>query len=86
MRCEAEVHSRLDHLEAELQRLTADIAKLSIEVKLGGEGWRTALDALSAKHEQRRSLQAQLDSLRWVLTGEPARLASSRQPEIANSW
>jgi hypothetical protein len=86
VRCEAEVHSRLDHGEAELQRLTADITKLSLEVKLGGEGWRSALEALSAKYEQRRGLQAQLDSLRWVLTGEPTLRTGSRHPEVASSW
>jgi hypothetical protein len=75
MRCEAEVRARLQAGEMELQALGADISRLSLEVKVGGEGWRTALETLSARIERRRALQAQLDSLRWVLTPESSLLA-----------
>jgi hypothetical protein len=75
MRCEAEVHDRLYAAEAEQKFLAAEIARLSIEVKLGDEGWREALETLSARIERRRALQAQMDSLRWVLTSDAVRLA-----------
>jgi hypothetical protein len=66
------VHDRLSAGEVELQRLTADIARLTIEVKLGGDKWREAVDTLSACTERRRALVAQVDSLRWVLVGDSA--------------
>lgn len=75
MRCEAEVRAQLQAGEAELQYLGEDIRRLSIEVKVGGEDWRMSLETLSARIERRRALQAQLDSLRWVLTPEASRLA-----------
>ncbi len=70
MRCESEVHDRLDAGEIELQRLTADIARLTIEVKLGGDRWREAVDTLSACTARRRALLEQVNSLRWVLVGD----------------
>ncbi len=76
MRCEAEVHERLYSGEAELVRLAEEISRLSLEVKLGADGWRAALERLSETLQRRRALQAQLDSLRWVLTGDTERLAS----------
>ena len=76
MRCEAEVHERLYFEEAKLQRLAEDISRLSLEVKLGADGWRASLEKLSAALQERRALQAQLDSLRWVLTGDSEQLAS----------
>jgi hypothetical protein len=76
MRCEAEVHDRLYSGEADLARLAEEISRLSLEVKLGAEGWRAALEKLSETLQRRRALQAQLDSLRWVLTGDTERLAS----------
>jgi hypothetical protein len=75
MRCETEVRARLLAGELELQALGADISRLSLEVKVGGEGWRLALDTLSTRIERRRALQAQIDSLRWVLTPETSLLA-----------
>ncbi|MDB5059538.1 MAG: hypothetical protein JWO59_3010 [Chloroflexi bacterium] len=75
MRCEAEVHDRVYAGETELKALADEIARLSIEVKLGGDRWREALETLSVRIERRRALQAQMDSLRWVLTSDAARLA-----------
>jgi hypothetical protein len=75
MRCETEVRARLLAGELEMQVLGADISRLSLEVKVGGEGWRRALETLSARIERRRALQVQLDSLRWVLTPESSLLA-----------
>jgi hypothetical protein len=66
------VHDRLSAGEVELQRLTADIARLTIEVKLGGDRWRESVDTLSAYTERRRALLVQIDSLRWVLVGDSA--------------
>ena len=76
MRCEAEVHERLYSGEAELLRLADEVSRLSLEVKLGAEGWRDALENLSDVLQRRRALQAQLESLRWVLAGDADRLAS----------
>jgi len=75
MRCEAEVYERLSAGEVELKRLSREVARLSIEVRLGGEGWREALEALSTDVRRQRTLEAQLEGLRWVLTGEVAQLA-----------
>ena len=76
MRCEAEVHERLYFEEAKLQHLAEDISRLSLEVKLGADGWRASLEKLSAALQERRALQAQLDSLRWVSSGDSEQLAS----------
>jgi hypothetical protein len=76
MRCEAEVHERLYSGEVELSRLSDEISRLGLEVKLGADGWRAALEKLSEKLQRKRALQAQLDSLRWVLMGDSERLAS----------
>lgn len=76
MRCEAEVHGRLDSGEAELRELAEVVSRLSLEVKLGADGWRESLEKLSATLQYKRALQAQMDSLRWVLTGDSERLAS----------
>jgi hypothetical protein len=75
MRCESEVHDRISAGETELKTLTDEIAKLSLEVKLGGDRWREAQEALAARMERRRALLVQLDSLHWVLTSDAARLA-----------
>lgn len=75
MRCETEVRARLLAGEKELQALRDDISRLSLEVKVGGDGWRMALELLSARLDRRRALEAQLDSLRWVLTSEMGLLA-----------
>ena len=75
MRCEAEVRARLSAGEHELRVLGQEINKLSMQVKVGDEGWRTALETLSTCIEQRRTLYVQLDSLRWVLAAEAERLA-----------
>ncbi len=75
MRCEAEVHAALQAGEADLRSLCDEISRLSLEVKLGCEGWRTALEALHTCTERKRKLTAQLDLLRWVLSAEQERLA-----------
>jgi len=76
MRCEDEVHARLLAGEREVNQLTEEIARLSIQVKIGDIGWRDALERLAARNERRRALAAQLDSLRWVLLGDEQRIAS----------
>ncbi|HVA92058.1 MAG TPA: hypothetical protein VNL71_19700 [Chloroflexota bacterium] len=76
MRCEDEVHARLLAGERELNQLTEEIAHLCIQVKIGDEGWRDALERLAARNERRRALTAQLDSLRWVLLRDEQRIAS----------
>ena len=76
MRCEDEVQARLIAGERELQQLNDEIARLSIVVKIGDEGWREALERLALRNERRRALLAQLDSLRWVLTRDEQRIAS----------
>lgn len=83
MRCEAEVRSQLQAGEMELRSLAEDIHRLSMEVKIGGEGWRAALETLSARIERRRALQAQLDSLRWVLTPSQASSPARHSPITA---
>ncbi len=75
MRCEDEVHARLREGEDELRALAEEINKLSLQVKIGDQGWREALECLSVRMERRRALRAQLDSLRWVLTLETEAVA-----------
>jgi hypothetical protein len=75
MRCEAEIHERLRLGELELQHVAEDMNRLSVEIKLGGNGLRQAQDRLSQMAARQQSLRAQMDSLRWVLTGEGDRIA-----------
>lgn len=75
MRCEAEIDARVRAAEYEIRSLNAEITKLSLQVKLGGDGWRTALEDLSHCIERRRALHVQLDSLHWVLASELERRA-----------
>jgi hypothetical protein len=75
MRCEAEITAALEAGEAELRSLCDDITRLDLKVKLHGAGWRDAAESLHACHERRRALVAQLDLLRWVLSGEHERVA-----------
>ena len=76
VRCEDEVQDRLLAGERELQELRDEIAHLGLQVKIGDTGWREALERLAVRNERRRSLLAQMDSLRWVLTREEQRIAS----------
>jgi len=76
MRCEDEVQDRLREGERELQELREEIAYLGLQVKIGDTGWRDALERLAARNDRRRSLLAQMDSLRWVLTRDEQRIAS----------
>ena len=76
MRCEDEVQDRLLAGERELQELREEIARLGLQVKIGDDGWRDALERLAARNERRRALLAQVDSLRWVLTREEQLIAS----------
>lgn len=76
MRCEDEVQARLIADERELQQLDDEIARLRIQVKIGDDGWRDALERLAIRNERRRALLVQLDSLRWVLTRDEQRIAS----------
>jgi hypothetical protein len=74
MRCEAEITAALQAGEAELRCLCDDISRLDQEVKLRGAGWRDAAESLHACMERKRALNAQLDLLRWVLSGEYERV------------
>ncbi len=76
MRCEDEVQDRLLAGERELQELREEIARLGLQVKIGDDGWRDALERLAARNDRRRALLAQMDSLRWVLTREEQLIAS----------
>lgn len=75
MRCEAEIRARLQTQEAEFSALSEEIRRRRLRVKLGGDSWRSELDALALCAERRRALQEQIESLRWVLAVESARLA-----------
>ena len=75
MRCEAEIRARLQAGEAELHALGEEIRRRRLRVKLGGDNWRNELDSLALCVERRRALQEQIESLRWVLAAESARLA-----------
>lgn len=75
MRCEAEVRARLQADEAELSALMQEIAYLTVQVKLGDQHWRDDLERLASCMQRRRTLKAQLASLRWVLTAEHERRA-----------
>ncbi|HWE63390.1 MAG TPA: hypothetical protein VHB98_16865 [Chloroflexota bacterium] len=75
MRCEAEVRARLQADEAELCRLSEEITYLTWQVTRGGPNWRADLEMLADRMRQRRTLQAHLDSFRWVLASEAQRLA-----------
>lgn len=75
MRCEAEIRARLQAGEVELHTLSEEIRRRGLRVKLGGDTWRSELDSLALCVERRRALQEQIDSLRWVLAVESARLA-----------
>jgi hypothetical protein len=58
-----------------MRALSDEIRHLTLLVKLGGDGWRDALETLACRIQQRRALSSQLESLRWVLSVESERLA-----------
>lgn len=64
---EGEVRDRLRETEQEMRRLDAEIARLQLLVKLGGEDRLAVLDQLSEQMARRRALDAQDRALRWVL-------------------
>jgi hypothetical protein len=76
MQSELDVRARLAATEAQLRALTAEIAPLQRAVKLGDDGWRTALERLAECHKQRRTLEERRQSLLWVLAQEPEAIAS----------
>jgi hypothetical protein len=67
---ERDVRSRLLETEAQLDALNSEIAPLQYSVKLGGEGWRVALERLAECYKQRRILEERKLSLNWVLAQE----------------
>ena len=79
MRHEMDIRARLQSGEAELATLQASITDLQYQVRDGGPGWRDALQTLAAYGERRRSLESQLESLRWVLASEAERATAGRQ-------
>jgi len=76
MRCEAEVRAKVEVGESELRALAQEIAQLTQQVKVGDDGWRTALEALAARIERRHILSNNVEGLRWVLTADMELLAS----------
>lgn len=64
---EGEVRERFYASTQDLRRLDAEIIQLRYRVKLGGDDWRATLEHLRAREAHRRTLQAQLQALAWVL-------------------
>lgn len=79
MRQEIDIRARLQNGEAELASIQAGITQLQYQVRDGGPGWRAALQALAEQCERRRTLDSELEGLRWVLASEAERATGGRQ-------
>jgi hypothetical protein len=70
MRQAREVRARVQADEAEIGALAETIRQLQHRVRDGGPGWRSDLEELAARCARRRTLESELEGLRWVLTAE----------------
>lgn len=68
MRDEAEVREQLRCRARELAVLDAEMERLRLQVRLGGDGWQDSRLRLSALRGRRPLLQADYDTLRWAVS------------------
>jgi hypothetical protein len=79
MRQAREVWARVRAGEAEIGALADTIRHLQIRVKDGVPGWRSDLEELAARCQRRRTLESELEGLRWVPAAETGLRSGGRR-------
>ncbi len=67
---ETAIQARLRQTEQQLEAIHARIGPLQQAVSCGSAGWEAALEALAFFYKRRRALEAERESLHWVLAPE----------------